>query len=316
MSIPRIFVTGGSGFIGRNTIPALLLRSCPVTALEHARPVFPRSYCGLKIVPGTIDRPDRELCDEINACDTLLHLAGATTPASTAVDPSLDGRANLLPILALLQAARGTRIKRIVTISSGGTIYGVPVSTPIHENHPTLPTSPYGVVKLAIEHMIRLWAIQQRVEYIILRVANPYGPHQHGRGSQGVVGTWLSRVLNDEPLVVWGDGSIVRDYIYVGDVAEALFLACTQADLASGTYNISSGTGISLLEIAQTIADVTQRPARLQFEAGRPYDVPINILSPDRFMAATGWRAKTPLREGIVQTFTFAENHGVAPGLD
>jgi UDP-glucose 4-epimerase len=312
MKIPKIFVTGGSGFIGRNTIPALLLKSCPVVAMEHIHPIALQEHDRVRIVRGSIDHPSRELHEEIDSCDTILHLAGASTPASTAMDPSLDVHANLLPILALLQVASGTRIKRIVSISSGGTIYGIPTYTPIDEGHPTIPTSPYGVVKLAIEQMIRLWAIQQRIEYIVLRVANPYGPHQSGRGDQGVIGTWLAKVLNDQPLVVWGDGSIIRDYIYVGDVAEALAMGCTQANLPSGCYNIGTGTGSSLLEIAQTLAEVTGRNVKLQFEPGRPFDPPINILSPRSYAAATGWRATTCLREGIVKTLSFADNQRIA----
>lgn len=311
MSIPRIFVTGGSGFVGRNTIPALLHGSCQVVALQHIHPIFPRKHDGLEIVRGAIGRPSRKLRSEIDRCDTLLHLAGASTPASTAMDPSLDVRANLMPTLALLQMASGTRIKRIVSISSGGTIYGVPNYSPIDESHPTIPTSPYGVVKLAIEQMIRLWAVQQAVEYIILRVANPYGPHQNGLGDQGVIGTWLPRVLNDQPLVVWGDGSVIRDYIYVGDVADALAIGCTRANLASGIYNIGTGTGVSLREVAQTLAEVTGRSAKLQFEPGRPFDPPINILSSKLFGAATGWRASTTFREGIVKALSLLGNHAV-----
>lgn len=309
VSVPRIFLTGGSGFIGRNTIPALLLRSCPVIALEHIHPIVPQAADGLRVVRGSIDRPGRKLREEIGSCDTLLHLAGASTPASTAMDPSLDVRANLLATLALLQAASGTRIKRIVSISSGGTIYGVPAYIPIDEGHPTIPTSPYGVVKLAIEHMIRLWAVQHEITYIILRVANSYGPHQNAIGDQGVIGAWLYRVMSDRQLVVWGDGSIVRDYIYVGDVAEALAIGCTQANLASGTYNIATGTGTSLLEIAQILAEVTGRTVKLQFELGRPFDPPINILSPDCYAAVTGWRANTRLREGVIQTLALADKH-------
>jgi len=314
VSVPRIFVTGGSGFIGRNTIPELLRRPCQVVALEHIHPIFPQKHDGLKIVRGAIDSSSRELREEIDGCDTLLHLAGASTPASTAMDPSLDVRVNLLPTLTLLQTASGTRIKRVVSISSGGAIYGVPAYTPIDEHHPTVPTSPYGAVRLAIEHMIRLWASRQRVEYIILRVGNSYGPHQDGRGDQGVVGTWLKQVLDDRPLVVWGDGSVVRDYIYASDAAEALAIACTQANLASGAYNIGTGTGVSLLEIARTLAEVTGRRVKLQFEPGRPFDPPINILSPRSFSDATGWRATTQLREGIVKTLSFADEHGFTKG--
>jgi UDP-glucose 4-epimerase len=115
-------------------------------------------------------------------------------------------------------------------------------------------------------------------------------------------------------LVVWGDGSIVRDYIYVGDVAEALAIGCTQANLESGPYNIGTGTGVSLLEIARTLAEVTGRRVKLKFEPARPFDPPVNILSPKCIAAATGWRATTLLREGIAKTLSFAVNHGITSG--
>jgi UDP-glucose 4-epimerase len=305
MNRARIFVTGGSGFIGRNTITLLLQQGHSVVALKRSHEIVPALHPALRVFTGTIDRPAGEWLDAACGCDVLLHLAGDTTPASSASDPALDVRANLLPVLSLLEALRGKQIKRVVTLSSGGTIYGVPQTTPTDEGHPTVPTSPYGIVKLATEHMIRLWAVQQRAEHVILRVANPYGPHQHGRGDQGVIGTWLSRILADQPVSVWGDGSVVRDYIYVGDVAEALTLACDLPRIPSGAYNISTGTGLSLLQIAAAIAEATGLKPKLHFEPGRPYDVPVSILNPGRFEAATGWRAKTTLSKGIAHTYAF-----------
>jgi UDP-glucose 4-epimerase len=302
----NIFVTGGGGFIGRNTIPALIAQQHTVVALERHSSIAPNSQ--LSVVRGSLENTAEALSIALQGCDTLLHLAGNTSPASSANDFALETQSNLVPFLNLLEATKRTAIKRIVVLSSGGTIYGQPQYTPIDEHHATNPTVAYGLGKLTIEHLTRLWATQQGVEYVLLRAANPYGPHQVGRNNQGVIGVWLQRVLNMLPLVIWGDGSTVRDYLYVDDLAKALTVACTHHDLASGVYNIGSGYGHSLLQIADAIAQATHIQPSLEFTASMPHDVSINILCQKRFCNATGWQAKTGLVEGITRTYEFLKH--------
>jgi UDP-glucose 4-epimerase len=301
----NIFVTGGGGFIGRNTIPTLLSQQHVISALERHSNLAVPANLRLSIVHGALEDAVDTLRPLLRDCDTLLHLAGGTTPASSANNFALEIQKNLTPFLNLLEAAKDTAIKRIIVLSSGGTIYGRPQYTPIDEHHPTNPTVCYGLGKLTIEHLTRLWATQHAREYVLLRAANPYGPHQIGRNNQGVIGVWLQRVLNMQPLAVWGDGTTVRDYLYVDDLAEALNLACSQRSLASGIYNIGSGEGHSLLQIADAIAQVTHIQPRLLFTPGMPYDVNINVLCPKSFCNASGWQAKIKLTEGIKRTYDF-----------
>jgi UDP-glucose 4-epimerase len=297
-----IFVTGAAGFIGRNAVPLLLREKQDVVVLQRREQVLPASNKHLTIIPGSLTPLDDRVVAALRECDTLLHLAGGTTPASSAGAPLLELQENLLPTLNLLDAARQSRVRRVVFLSSGGTVYGTPTCVPIDESHPTHPISPYGVGKLAIEHFFRLWATRHGAEYRILRASNLYGPFQRPHGDQGVVGTWLRRAIENLPLVIWGDGSVTRDYIFAGDVATAILAACVNENIPSGTYNISSGTGLTLLDIANEIGNATGQTPRIEFNPARPYDVPVNILSHERYSRACGWEPLVPLREGIRQT--------------
>ena len=303
-----IFVTGAAGFIGRNTLPLLLREHHSVVALEHREKVLPPCDRHLTIVPGSLAALDDGAIASLRECGTLLHLAGGTTPASSADAPLLDVHENLLPTLKLLEAARESRVRRVVFLSSGGTVYGPPTYIPIDENHPTHPSSPYGVVKLATEHLIRIWALQHGVEYRILRASNPYGPHQRPHGNQGVIGVWLNRAVEGLPLAIWGDGSVTRDYLFVQDVAAALVAACVDGNIPSGTYNVGSGTGLTLLDIAAEIGRAIGTPPRIEFKPARPYDVPVNILNHHRFSQACGWAPVVPLREGIRLTLDWIQS--------
>ena len=304
----RIFVTGGGGFIGRNTIPKLLEEHHSVVALQRQSVIIPALHSSLSVVPGDLRGDTDSLRAAVGDCDTLLHLAGETTPSCSGADLNMELQANLSPLLRLFEASKDSAVKRVVVLSSGGTVYGTPQFTPINEDHPTTPTTPYGLGKLTAEHLTRLWATQHGLEYILLRAANPYGPHQLGRNNQGVIGVWLQNVRREIPLVVWGDGTSVRDYLYVADLAQALTIACAQATLNSGIYNIGSGDGKNLLQIAKAIAEVTNIQPRLEFTPAKPYDVAVNILCTKRYHAATGWQATTGLLEGIRLTYEFLQH--------
>jgi UDP-glucose 4-epimerase len=312
----RIFVTGGGGFIGRNTIPQLLAQQHSVVALQRNSEIVPSEHPLLTIVHGDLTNAVALLRDAMDGCEIVLHLAGDTTPSRSATDMYLELQANLIPLLRLFDALEGSSVRRFVVLSSGGTVYGRPLFTPIDEDHPTIPTTPYGLGKLAAEHLTRLWSIQHDRKYILLRAANPYGPHQLGRNDQGVIGVWLQRVLRNEPLVVWGDGTMIRDYLYVGDLADALTIACTHAPLESGVYNIGSGYGNSLLQIAETIEQVTGNKPHLEFTPAKPYHVPINVLRSTLFHAATGWCPRISLLEGIRRTHRFLLENGYGASSD
>lgn len=306
------FVVGAAGFLGRNTIPALLASKFRLIALEHEQPIEPRS--GLEIVRGSIRDLHSESVEALRSCETLIHVAGSTTPLISAHAPEQEFTEGVVPTLRLLEAAKGGRLKRIIYASSGGTVYGLPQSTPIDENHPTIPTSHYGAGKLAAEHAVRVWAESNHVTYYILRISNPYGPHQKLRGGQGVIGAWIQNALSGDPLEIWGDGSAVRDYIFVQDVVRAICAVCSAAPTqTSGIYNIGSGRGTNLLVVAKSILRQMNSKSEIRFAPARPYDVPINVLDTRKFHFTFRWESQTTLEEGIRLTIEWVNRDRDAP---
>jgi len=190
---------------------------------------------------------------------------------------------------------------KLVFVSSGGTVYGRPQQTPIPETHPTEPTCSYGIVKLAIEKYLALYQMLHGLDYRVLRLANPYGPGQEANRAQGVIGTFLSRVVHDEAIEVWGDGSVVRDYLYIGDTVAAMLLAAEYAG-AERIFNIGSGEGHSVREIIAAVEQATGKKAKASYTAARKFDVPVSVLDISRAQNELGWRPAVNLDEGLYLT--------------
>lgn len=295
----RALVLGGGGFIGSHLVASLLERGTQVRVLE--RPYRQRmqtipDHSGLEWQEGDFGNI-QDIRRALDGVDIVFHLVSTTQPQSSNDDPAFDVESNLVATLRLLEQLRDKKIS-LVFVSSGGTVYGRPQHTPIPEAHPTEPTCSYGIVKLAIEKYLALHHLLYGLNYRVLRVANPYGPGQEANRAQGVVGTFLSRVLHDEPIVVWGDGSVVRDYLYIADTVTALL----QAAEYHGTeriFNIGSGCGHSVREIVTAIEHETGKAARIQYTAARKFDVPVSVLDISRARNELGWQPQVSLAEGL-----------------
>jgi len=297
----RCLVLGGAGFIGSHVVEGLVHRGHIVRLLD----LQPNPYW---TPPGQVeclwaDWNDADQLDRALAhADVVIHLIGTTLPATSNRDMAADVRDNLISTLHLLRACRQQGVRKIVFSSSGGTVYGVPQRIPIPEDHPTQPLNSYGIVKLTIERYLHLFHHLHDLGYLVLRGANPYGERQNPRGSQGAVSVFLGRLARSEPIEIWGDGQVVRDYVYVGDLARA-FLAAVESDLDQGTFNVGSGQGLSLLELLDKIQSVTGLAPRLVHQPGRPADVPVNILDTRRIQSQLLWRPHMTLRDGLQRTW-------------
>jgi UDP-glucose 4-epimerase len=297
----RILVTGGGGFIGGHLIGGLLTTGAEVGNLDF----IPGRHSHPRLIhwPGSFLDPSL-LREALVGVDTVYHLAATNFPRESNLDPRRDAEENLIGTLSLLDMAVAAGVRRIVFCSSGGTVYGPTDTVPIAEDHPTSPISAYGIVKLSIEKYLRLYSIQAGIGTLSLRLANPYGPYQNIRKAQGAITTFCHRALLDEPIDIWGDGTVERDFVYIDDVTRAMLLA--GASTLSGTeINIGSGQGTSLNTLLTEIESVLGRPVRRRYLDGRAFDVPRNHLAITRAASQLGWMPGVTLRDGIRRLLEF-----------
>lgn len=294
----QAILLGGSGFLGLSIAQTLQQRNVKVTIADRGERL---ARCVAEVGAYRVKNMDARGLQTIdfNAEDVLVYLASATLPSTSMVSLSHDAEANITPALRTFEMAIEAGVRRIVFASSGGTVYGAARKLPIAEDHPTSPISAYGVSKLAIEQYLAIMARTGSVEGISLRVANPYGPYQFRGVGVGAVARFLSCVRTGDPIVIWGDGTIVRDYVYIDDTAAAFASACLTANLASGEYNIGSGEGFSLNDLIQRITDVCGTAAAVEYRPSRAFDVPEVVLDFCKFRSATGWQPTTLFSDGL-----------------
>lgn len=234
-------------------------------------------------------------------CDVIYHLVSTTLPKSSNDNPVYDVETNIVGTLHLLEVARKSSVRKIIFISSGGTVYGIPNCTPINEEHPTNPICSYGISKLTIEKYLNLYYTLYGLDYCVLRLANPYGERQRVTATQGAVGVFLYKALRKELIEVWGDGSVIRDYIYVGDAISAM-VAALSSNGNQGIFNIGSGHGQSLNNILEVIESVLGRPVSRIYVEGRALDVPVSVLDIEKAKNSLQWKPKVDFRDGLERT--------------
>lgn len=298
----KCLVLGANGFIGSHLVEALAEKGFYVRA-------FGRSH----MVPATgIDSPliervegdfvhEGDVSAALEGCDICFHLVSTTLPKSSNDDPKFDIQTNIGGTATLLKHAAACGIKKIVFLSSGGTVYGVPSEVPIRENHPTDPICSYGITKLAIEKYLELYRHLHGLDYTILRLSNPYGERQRVAATQGAIAVFLNKALRNEPIEIWGDGSVVRDYIYISDVISAL---TTTIDYSGSqrVFNIGAGQGKSINEIIESIESIVGHEIVRQYKQSRPFDVPKSILSIAQAKQELNWHPATSFDDGLTRT--------------
>ena len=297
----RVLVLGGSGFIGQHLCRALILADSKVTSVAAFEPAGDQVSQGLAQEIEWIngDFNDGQLISrEVKRADIVFHLICTTLPASSNNDLELDLASNVLPTLRLLQAIRSSDVRKVVFVSSGGTVYGVPDQLPIPEGHATNPICGYGIHKIAIEKYLELFNHHYGMDYGVLRLSNPYGIGQISDRPQGVVGNFMHKALNDKPLEIWGDGSTIRDYIYIDDAISA-FVAVAQHEGPSKVFNVGSGQGKSVLDVVKAIERSVGHVLDVVFRPGRPVDVHENVLDITLARSELQWAPMTDLETGV-----------------
>ena len=299
----KYLILGGAGFIGSNLTKRLV-------SLGHTVKVYSRSsrsISNLLPIMDDIDLVYGDLMDHVtlkNALEnveTVIHLISTTFPGTTLNSGVYDINSNLVPTVKLLEMCTSCNVKNLIYASSGGTVYGEPQTIPVSEDHPLNPLSIYGQSKKAIEGYLEFFSRVNDLNIQILRISNPFGPFQNPFAAQGVIAVAMGCVLFNRPFKVFGDGSTVRDYIYIDDVIDA-FLAAANNN-SSNVCNISFGHGTSVTEILECIEKYSSKKIKKIYIDARQGDVKVNILSNNKASETYGWSPKIDFSTGISKTW-------------
>jgi UDP-glucose 4-epimerase len=285
---------GGLGFIGRNLAETLCENNDVIVLDKNNDDSIKSSKCRYFNCDISDTKSLQHLLDGV---DVLYHLISTTNPTTSAQNITYDIDTNVLGTVNLLQAAVNQGAKKIIFASSGGTVYGEPLYNPIDEKHPTNPVSSYGAGKLAVEKYIQVFHKTHGLDYCILRFSNVYGRYQTSN-TQGIINIFLRRILNHEPIEIWGDGTATRDYIYVSDAVEALSKVAMKSH-TNKLFNVGSNEGITVNEIIKTIEDITGIYANTIYKEKRSIDVHSNVLDCSLISEVYKFNPKVTLHQGI-----------------
>lgn len=307
---PRVLITGGSGFVGSHVADYFVAQGWDVIALGHASRRRSPLLKSVRVVHGRVG--DRKLLEEIfsSGIDGVIHSACSTVPGTSNADKLFDVNSNLVESLELFECCVRYKTPKVVLASSGGAIYGIPKQLPIPEESATSPICSYGIVKLALEKYLELYQHLHGLNYVSLRISNPYGPRQDPNRNQGVISVFAAKMLQHRPITVWGKGDAVRDFVHVRDIARLFYLAMLSDQ--QGVFNAGSGVGISINDlIVMMSAELGISPDIIRLEA-RSCDVPATVLSCRKAKHSLGWVPQIPLCEGIREVGAWLSN-GIIP---
>jgi UDP-glucose 4-epimerase len=294
----RILVLGGSGFLGSHIVDKFLAEKHEVCVYDLYPERFRRSPKGIKFYTG--DFGNVGALDELisTGFDAVIHCVSTTTPKSSNESPEFDIQSNVIGTLYLLDICVKHKVGKLVFLSSGGTVYGdIGDLDVVDESHAVKPMCSYGVSKLTIEHYLEVYKHLRGLDYVALRLANPYGERQSPLRALGALTVFLHRTLKRQNIEIWGDGAVTRDFIYVGDVANAVYLATVNH--VSGVFNVGTGVGLSIRDILGHISTVIGIDPSVTWLPGRSFDVPRIVLDASKIRNATNWNHVTSLKDGV-----------------
>jgi UDP-glucose 4-epimerase len=298
----NVLVTGGAGFIGSHVVDRLLAdghRVAVVDNLSTGRAALVNPAAKLYAV----DIRSARLGDVFAAerPEAVVHVAAQASVPRSVVDPLYDASVNVLGTMALLAAAQRAGVRRVVYTSTGGAAYGDTDVIPTPEDHPMRPSSPYGVSKVGAERYLDCWSGLTATPVLTVRLANIYGPRQNPFGEAGVIAIFAHRLVRGEACLVTGDGEQTRDYVYVGDVADAVARGVSRPDV-TGAVNVSTGIETSVNELYRRLAALAGTTRPPQHVAARPGEQRRSVLDPRLAGTLLEWKARVSLDEGLART--------------
>lgn len=305
-------VLGGNGFIGSHLVDGLVARGHKVRAFDR--------FAGNKPRFESVDQVEQysgdflnmgDMTEALDGIEYVFHFISTTTPASAENDPLIDVETNIHASIELFQLCAQKGVKRVIFASTGGAIYGQSSKIPCSEDDMPLPVSPYAIGKLTIEHYLRYFKVKHGLDSVVLRISNPYGERQPLHRKQGVIPIFLENIAAGRPLTILGDGSMVRDYIYVRDVSEiiaGMFDKPAQYDV----YNIGSGEGVDVNQLVEAVQQASGKQAEIQHAPVPSTFVSKVVLDTRRLSEEFSLRPQTELTAGLKATYEYILKEGMA----
>jgi UDP-glucose 4-epimerase len=300
----KCYIIGGAGFIGQHLVRQLSVTGRQLIVIDKNK-ILPES------VPNQVTYTQGDygnsvfLKQVLKDVHEIVLLAHTTTPQTSYDDPVKDILGNVPEAVNLFEMASGLGVKKVVFVSSGGTVYGRAKQLPITEEHPTNPISPYGISKLTIEKYGLMYNELKGLPVVSVRPGNAYGEDQKPFSGQGFIAAAIARILTHQGIILFGESGTIRDYIHVGDVASGIIAALDRGAPGS-CYNIGSGVGRTNREVLDAImphAKSAGLKVKIQVQPERRFDVPANVLNSAKMRKDTGWISLVSFEEGIQKTW-------------
>ena len=317
--MPTVIITGGAGFIGSHLAERFLREGWTVHIIDNLV-TGKRENLPAGATFHELDIRDPKAAELVAATkpDVLAHLAAQMDVRRSVEDPMYDASVNVIGSLNLLEAVRKQSPRtRVVFASTGGALYGDNTTPPNFEDFKKDPESPYAITKLSVEYYLAYYGRVHKLDTVAMRFGNVYGPRQDPHGEAGVVAIFCGRILEGRPLTIFGDGLQTRDYVYVGDVAEALWCGATKTLPPIGLldargFNVGTGIGTSVVDMANILLEEAGTRVPIEFAPRRPGEAQESFVDIGKAERLLGWKPRVSLREGLAQSFRWAADRHAA----
>ena len=297
----KILVTGGAGFIGSHVVDAYVEAGHDVAVVDDLSSGS-KANVNAKAAFYEMDIRSDGLAEVFAAVnpDVVGHFAAQMNVTHSVSNPQFDADVNVVGSINMLENCVKHKVKKVIYASTGGAIYGNPDQLPASEDYPADPLSPYGVSKFCVERYLRLYFKLYGLNYTVLRFPNVYGPRQNPHGEAGVCAIFIDLMRAGKTPVLYGEGTPLRDYVYVGDIARGNVLALDRAD--GEIINLGSGKGTSVLEIYRGLKELMKFEGDAELKPLRNGEVQEVYTTGDKAAAVLGWRPEVSVEEGLART--------------
>lgn len=291
----NVLVIGGNGFVGSHLVDQLLLKNHKVRVFDISYEHYRKPLPNVDYRISSLDNLPN-LVDALSEIDIVFHVA------STSGDDAISAINNILiPTLKLFDLLIATGIQRIIYFSSGSAVYGIPLTNPVTEVHPSNPMSSYGIVKITIENYLLQFQREHKIKPLIIRSSNKYGPRQGRDLPKGVISTFLQNIKLNDPITIFGDGSSTKDYIYIKDLIDLSYELSFSNEV--GIFNVGSGEGMSINQIIEQIKILTKKNIKINYKEKQIFDVDHFVLDISKTTNIVANYNFTTLEEGVSKTW-------------